>query len=100
MYAADMSSIVIGMILLLAYNAVMTILFINQRYNFRNNKWLRNFALFLVSIVAQIILAPVGMGIWILMYFVTISALYIVDKLVKRKLKKESSRTSPSFPNS
>lgn len=95
MYVVDMSFILLGMILLLLYNAVMTVIFVNQRYNFTTNKSFRNTAIFLISVIAQIILAPFGMGIWTLLYFITISSLVIAEKIAKERLKNSNQQTTP-----
>lgn len=91
MFAPNLLPVIIGTIIILLYNPIMTVIFINQRFNLENNKFLGKRAIILLIFSIVLICQFIGgflfehdFDIWMFMYVPTITVLVIWDRIAKR----------------
>jgi hypothetical protein len=99
MYTIDFFPVLIATIFILLYNPFMTAVFIGQRYKTETNIGSlskRNFQLliFVFVLVGQFAFTLLkDPGVWWIVYFITITILFIWDKITKRVNGRKQKKT-------
>lgn len=94
MYSIDLSFVIISTIFILLYNPIMTAMFIRQRYRTDAKIWnlskeKADILIFTVAFIGQFIFAFFdNPSIWWVIYFVTITILFVLDRITKRSASK------------
>jgi multisubunit Na+/H+ antiporter MnhB subunit len=91
MLAPDIGAIIIATLAVFVYNAIMTCIFIAQRYDLNKLKWKKRLAAlalpFMTSIMLCLFLSLIGSpGVWLTTYFIAITLLVIIDRILKHKI--------------
>ena len=98
MYSIDITLVLIATIFLLLYNPFMTAVFIGQRYETKTtigNFPKRQFQIltFLIVFIGQFIFMILrDPSLWWAIYFITITILYVWDRISKRLESKKHNR--------
>ena len=92
MLAPDIGAIIIATLAMFVYNAIMTCVFIAQRYDLNKLPWNKRLGALLLPFIASILLClfltMIGSsGIWMITYFVTITLLVIIERFAKNKIR-------------
>lgn len=73
------------------YNPVMTVIFINQRFDLNNtrlniNKHILFLIIFIIAFSGQFLFQFLGQdsALWLIVYFITITTLVMGDRIAKR----------------